>query len=440
MARTTSIRLPVLTLAVSEQRYSCHGCGNCCRDFTVQLREDDLRRLREQKWEERLGIPVTVEFRGQAYLRQRDDGGCVFWMPDGRCRIHAEFGFEEKPIACQLFPFSIVPGERDAVAGVNFACGSVLENKGAALGTHRTELLRMAERAPETVEPTAPIALAEGLVAEEGEIDALVRAIDSYLRRTDVPLVLRLDGLAWLAQSLMQAKLAGVRKDRFRELIETLVGALPDELAHLPIDAPGAGQRKLLRQAIFARTEDPKIRGMTEMGRWRTAFGQFLRSRRWARATGLVPRVGLGWPDGIGFGAVERVAPLGSSSELAAMDELLGRYMRASLHGRRVWGPGYYGWPVTLGMAAHVVNIACVGWLARLHAAGRGADVPGIVDLRAALSRVDRISGRAPWIGSAGERLRMRYLAMNDGLRRITAWNYFDGASASDVVTDEARA
>lgn len=421
MARTEPIRLPILTLAVSEQRYSCHGCGNCCRDFTVQLRDDDLRRLREQRWEERLGMPVTVEFRGQSYLRQRDDGGCVFWMPDGRCRIHAEFGFEEKPIACQLFPFSIVPGERDAVAGVNFACGSVLENKGAALGTHKAELLRMAQRAPETVEAASPVALSEGLVAEPGELDALVAGIDSYLRRRDVPLVLRLDGLAWLSQSLMQARLAGVRGERFGELVGTLVGALPDELAHLPIGPPSAGQRKLLRQAIFARTEDPKIRGMAEQGRWKTALGQFLRSRRWAKAKGLVPRVGLGWPDGIGFAAVDRVAPLGASPDLDVMDELLGRYIRASLYGRRVWGPGYYGWPATLGLAAHVLNIACVGWLARLHAAGNGADIPGIADLRAALSRVDRISGRAPWIGSAGERLRMRYMALDDGLRRVVA-------------------
>ena len=202
------------------------------------------------------------------------------------------------------------------------------------------------------------------------------------------------------------------------------MSALPDELAHLPVESPHRGQRKLLRQAVFARTEDPKIRGMAERGKWKTAFGQFLRSRRWARAKGLVPRVGLGWPDGTGFAAVERVAPLGASSELPAIDELLTRYMRATLYGRRAWGAGYYGWPATLGLAAHIVNIAAVGWLARLHAAGRGADVAGILDLRAALSRVDRISGRAPWIGSAGERMRMRYLAMDDGLRRVVAWNW----------------
>lgn len=429
MASPRDIRLPILTLPLGEQRYSCHGCGNCCRDFTVQLRDDDLRRLREQRWAERLGEPVVVEFRGQSYLRQRDDGACIFWMADGRCRIHAEFGFEEKPIACQFFPFSLVPGERDAAMGINFACGSVLESKGAALGTHRAELLRMAERAPETVERPVPVALADGLVASAEEIDAIVRACDGWIRRTDVPLVLRLDGLAWVAQSLMQATLTAVRGERFGELVATLFGALPDELAHLPIDPASAGQRKLLRQAVFARTEDPKIRGMESRGRWRTAFGQYLRSRRFAKASGLVPRIGVGWPDGIGFAAVERIAPVGASGEIDAIDELFGRYVRATLHGRRAWGAGHYGWPVTAGLAAHVLNIACVGWLARLHAAGRGEDVPGIVDVRAALSRVDRISGRAPWLGSAGERLRMRYMAIDDGLRRIVAWNYRPEAS-----------
>lgn len=427
MASSRDIRLPVLTLQMSEQRYSCHGCGNCCRDFTVQLREHDLRRLREQRWAERLGEPVIVEFRGQAYLRQRDDGACIFWMKDGRCRIHAEFGFEEKPIACQLFPFSIVPGERDAAMGINFACGSVLESKGAALGTHRAELLRMVERAPETVDRPVPVALADGLQASAEEVDAVVRGCDAWIRRSEVPLVLRLDGLAWFAQSLMLARLAGVRGERFTELVATLVGALPDELAHLPIEAPGRGQMKLVRQAVFARTEDPKILAMAARGRWRTALAQFLRSRRFAKAGGIVPRIGSDWPEGVGFAAVERIAPVGASDDLAGIDELLGRYMRATLHGRRAWGAGYYGWPVATGLAALLVNIACVGWLARLHAAGRGADVPNLADVRAALSRVDRISGRAPWLGSAGERLRMRYLSMDDGLRRVIAWNYRGG-------------
>ena len=56
-----SISLPILMLPIAAQRYSCHGCGNCCRDFTVQLREADLAKLRAQDWETKLAMPVTVE-------------------------------------------------------------------------------------------------------------------------------------------------------------------------------------------------------------------------------------------------------------------------------------------------------------------------------------------------------------------------------------------
>ena len=83
--------IPLEILALPAQRYGCHGCGDCCRDFTVQLREADLAKLRAQRWEERLGVPVTTEFRGRRFLAQRDDGACVFLGEGGKCRIHAEF-------------------------------------------------------------------------------------------------------------------------------------------------------------------------------------------------------------------------------------------------------------------------------------------------------------------------------------------------------------
>ncbi|MBL9149768.1 MAG: YkgJ family cysteine cluster protein [Phycisphaerae bacterium] len=421
MSRAGDVRLPIIVIGVSEQRYSCHGCGNCCRDFTVQLRPDDLARLERQGWKEKLGEEVTVEFRGQTFLRQRDDGACIFWMADGKCRIHAEHGFEEKPIACQLFPFSIVPGERDAAVGVNFACGSVLESKGKSLSTHRDELVRMTARVPETVAAPVPIMLAEGLVATADEIDALVRGCERWMQRRDVPLAIRLDGLAWLSQSLSAATLTGVRGKRFAELVDTLVAAMPDELAHLPIEPATGRQIALLRQAVFGRTEDPKIPSLAKRGRLRTTLSQLSRSRAFRRGSGKVPRIGDGFAEGIAFADVAKVRPLMESPDLAAIDELLVRYHRASLHGRRLWGAGYYGWSVRDGLAAHVLNVACVGWLAQVRAAGAGRTAPSIDDVRVALGRVDRMAGRAPWLGAVTERLRLRYLALDDGLRRVVA-------------------
>jgi lysine-N-methylase len=421
-ARREDIRLPVVPLGVAGQRYSCHGCGNCCRDFTVQLREADLARLGRQKWEERLGEPVTVEFRGRTFLRQREDGACVFLQADGLCRIHAEFGLEEKPIACQMFPFSVTPGPADAAIGLSFACGSVAASRGAELASHRRDVLRMLESLPETLDP-APIDLAKGLEATDGEVEAIVARIDAWLARGEIPLRIRLDGFAWLAQSLHAARLDRVRGERLVELVSTLVGALPDELALLPVDGPSRGQRRLSRQAVFARVEDPKIGRMMVRGRLRSVIDQLLRSRRFAAGRGEAPALGPEWPAGLRLEGVESVAPVGDSAELAAIDDLVTRWMRAAVRGRRRWGAGHYGFPVTLGLVALAVDVAAAGWLARLCASSRGPGV-SLEDVVAAVGRIDRTSGRAPWLGSRPERLRLRYLALDDGLRRTVRWSW----------------
>ena len=69
--------------------------------------------------------------------------------------------------------------------------------------------------------------------------------------------------------------------------------------------------------------------------------------------------------------------------------------------------------------AALVLNIACVAWLARMLAAKRGHEHATIDDVRDALGRIDRHAGRAPVLGSVGERLRLEYFRLDDGLRRI---------------------
>lgn len=424
MSGSREIRLPVVALGVASQRYSCHGCGNCCRDFTVQLREADLARLAAQGWEERLGEPVTVAFRGRTFLRQRDDGACVFLQSDGLCRIHAEFGLEAKPVACQMFPFSVTPGPRDAAIGLNFACGSVAASRGAELASHRRDVMRMLESLPETLDP-APIDLAKGLEAGDGEVEAIVARLDSWLSRGEIPLRIRLDGFAWLAQSLHAARLDRVRGERLVELVSTLVGALPDELALLPVDGPSRGQRRLTRQAVFARVEDPKIGRMVARGRVRSVVDQLLRSRRFASGRGEAPALGPDWPAGLRLDGAESVGPACDSADIAAIDDLVIRWMRSALRGRRRWGAGHYGFPVTLGLVSLAVDLAAAGWLARLRASARGEGAAVTRDdVAAAVGRIDRTSGRAPWLGSRSERLRLRYLALDDGLRRAVRWSW----------------
>ena len=414
MSDSKPIALPILVLPVREQRYSCHGCGNCCRDFTVQLRPADLEKLRAQDWEAKLGMPVTTEFRGTTYLRQRDDGACVFLMDDGLCRVHKEYGFAEKPVACQLFPFVLVPDDRRTNVGISFACQSVRENKGAELRSHLSEIDRMSRGVPETRLATYTAMLADAMGAKEGELDALAQLVDRHLAMRD-----RFDGLAWIAASLGRAKLAEVRATRFKELVQVLVAALPDELQHLPLEGALPKQLRLLRQAVYARLEDVQVNAAKATGRWRTVLAQLLASRAFTRGKSRVPAVARGLLEGVDFSAISRVPALSESPDRDAIDQLLSRYARATILGNRAWGAGYYGWPAVRGLQALALNIACTAWLARALAAKRGHEHATLDDVRDALGRVDRHAGRAPWLGSVGERLRLEYFRLDDGLRRI---------------------
>ena len=106
--------LPIKPLPMIE-RWDCHQCGVCCRGSVVPLSADDLARLEAQKWREQPDLkdtPVVVResWLGHEYrLAHRDDGSCVFLMPDGLCRIHKELGFDAKPLVCRMFPLQIVP-------------------------------------------------------------------------------------------------------------------------------------------------------------------------------------------------------------------------------------------------------------------------------------------------------------------------------------------
>ncbi|MCZ6835328.1 MAG: YkgJ family cysteine cluster protein [Planctomycetota bacterium] len=411
--------LSILTLNVKQQRYSCHGCGNCCHDFTVQLRDEDLKRLEAQGWEEKLGEPITIEFRGTTFLRQREDGACLFLQDDGLCRIHAEHGFEEKPIACQLFPFSLTPIEGQVAMGLNFSCQSVLENKGAALNSHVQDLKRMGSHLPEVTPAQRPPMLTRKLRASAKEIKAITNGLDRWLTKTDLDLNTRLDGLAFLVQSLAQAKLENVRDEKLRELVDVLIGALPGELEFHPLEPPTSRQMKLLRQAVFTRVEDPKLSDIKLQGRFGMILSQLKRSGRFKKGKGASPHIGAGWPEGVDLAMVEQVGGATDTDTCKAIDDLMTRYLRATVLGGRIWGAGYYGWPVVEGLQALLLNLSVIGWLSRLHSAGRGLDQIDLEAVRAALGRVDRTSGRAVWLGANSERARLGYLKLDDGLRRI---------------------
>src|SRR6185503_5544350 len=73
------------------------------------------------------------------------DGSCVFLTAEGRCRIHAEFGADAKPLACRMFPLQLVPREKSAVLTMRRACPTAAADKGPELKDYLTMVRHNAE-------------------------------------------------------------------------------------------------------------------------------------------------------------------------------------------------------------------------------------------------------------------------------------------------------
>ncbi|MDA1008534.1 MAG: YkgJ family cysteine cluster protein [Planctomycetota bacterium] len=415
-----TLALPILIASPLGQKYSCHSCGNCCRDFTVQLRDEDMERLREQKWESELGEPVTIRFRGKDFLRQRPDGSCIFLQSDGLCKVHSRFGLQAKPVACRFFPFSVMPAGTTSRAGLNFACQSVQDNKGAHPFSHLADLQRMVDDAPESTAQGKSVALSHRLAAEGNEVESLRTALIEWLARGPMSVSTRVGVVALIAQQLFEAKLAQVRGDRFQELVQILMTAACQWSSDRPIEPTSSSERGLLRQAIFMRVSDPRLSELRSRGWFRTTSTQLIDSFRFQKGFGNVPTI-RGIESSVSFKAVERIEPLRASMDAEAIDDLFSRWLGARIAGERAWGSGYYGTSAIEGLCALSVDAAAAGWIARLHCAGAGRNIPTMEDAKFGVGRIDRSAGRAPWLWSQGESLRLRFFTMRGALARLCA-------------------
>ena len=93
------------------QNWSCHGCTDCCRNhLLVQLLPEDKQRIEKQGWTRADGVDpgsMIVGQDGNFRLGHQSDGACVFLDPSGRCRIHAKFGADAKPLAATKYKVQI---------------------------------------------------------------------------------------------------------------------------------------------------------------------------------------------------------------------------------------------------------------------------------------------------------------------------------------------
>jgi lysine-N-methylase len=423
------MKLPVLVPGVRHQRFECRHCTECCRDLVVHITAVDRQKLDRQDWPGRLGLEPYVALGRALVLNHKPGGGCVFLTQEGLCRIHAEHGATEKPLACQLYPFTVEWEGAAVRTGIRFDCPSVARNVGMSMADHRKDLARLvaelqAALPSETCRPFA-VELVRGKEISTDSADSLVERIDSWLREPRHPLEDRLTGLWDWISTLRAAKLNKLGDEQLRELAALLADDLPNAVAAAQgayESPPTAREMKLFRQGVFAHCEHitleqaraPFLHSLVY--RW----GQVGRARRMGAGQGPIPQLirGLGGEHGRIFAELGWIGAA-SGLEGQACDELMTRYLRGRILARNAFGPGYYGWPMLDGLTALLLAAATVGWLSRYAALVGGRDCLGYEDLVRAIGVVDRNAGRVPELGARTAGWRVRYLMNEQGLLRL---------------------
>ncbi|RME36374.1 MAG: YkgJ family cysteine cluster protein [Planctomycetota bacterium] len=416
MTRTKS--LPVVMPRVAGQRWACHACAYCCRELVVSLSAEDRERIDRGGWRERLGVEPYVRLGRKWVLNKTPDGACVFLDPENRCRLHAEFGEEAKPLDCRRYPFTFRPVGGTWRVGLRFDCPSMARSQGEPIRQSVSWLRALAPIAPPEKKMCGEdrARLPGGRRAQPEEIDVLVDRFLRWIGREDVPIRRRMIGAARMTGTLAAARFKKVRGSRFRELLDLLFGVIEREAEKDP-RPPAPRQKAMLRQFVFAHAESVSFHEMRRGLGFRLArrFRQLTDARRFRQGRGIVPPL----PGATGSTSFETVERVRFPKDDTLVDDLCRRYLTVRLESRTVFGSGFHGWPVVAGLGALWLTVAAAGWLARWHAACAGRDLCISHDFVAAMGRIDAAATHLPAAGSSAERLRVSYLQEDDGIARL---------------------
>jgi len=169
-------------------RFTCHGCGACCRGFTVALEPGERARILRHDWRRehprfaggfaRPGTGPHGDARDE--LCKVEGGACIFLdEADGLCLVEKRLGRAAKPRTCRKFPVELVAAPDGLRAVVSVECESRWRSAGtgALLEASRAEVEALAaEGEPYRVAWRVQVAKGGRLLAPE-EYLALERAL-----------------------------------------------------------------------------------------------------------------------------------------------------------------------------------------------------------------------------------------------------------------------
>lgn len=408
--------LPIITLPAAE-RWDCHQCGACCRGTIVPLDEQDLRKLREQNWEQHpdfRGVSPTAPLdRGGRQLARRADGSCVFLTADGRCRIHQEFGADAKPLVCRIFPLQLIPQEKRAVLTVRRSCPSAAADLGREVTEHLADAKTYAKEGQLLTVPAASPSLKPHESADWPRARVLLEALRRVTCDERYPPIRRLVHGLELCRLVEAAQTRDVSDGKLCELADLLVEHIAEEASpyFAQRQRPSASGRVLFRQiGLHAVRLHPRS---YLLPRWWTRFQFAWWATKMAVGRGRLPRVHQQFPTAT-FRQLDQ--PLGLLE--ASLYRPLARYFETSAASYQYALGDRDGWSIIESYRQLALWYPLGLWLLRWGAAGRQ---PGVNDVFEIIATLERAQGYAPLTGTQ-QRSRLQTLARLGDLPRLVVW------------------
>ena len=399
------------------QNWSCHGCSDCCRgQLLIAVSPEEKLRIEKQNWTAADGVDPSamIVAAGNAFrLGHQADGACVFLDAAGRCRIHAKFGEEAKPLACRLYPLVIHPAGKKLVVGLRFSCPSAVANRGQPMPELAPEIQKLARLVvPGDYEEGVPPPILDAPGGEWPDFLRFVKWLDISLAAPEIPVALKLvRTLHWLA-AVEKGRLDQITGAGADEILEVLIQSALKKVSDLQnsCEKPSRFGQLFLRTMVFeyARTTNVEGGGVSGESRWKRLLGMF----SFLGAGGRTPALRQGLAS-VEFGDIEQsFSPLTSQMEV-----MLTRYFRVKIQSLHFCGAAFHDRPLMEGFRSLALLYPVIIWLSRWLAVSDGRTKLSDADVARAISMVDYHHSYSPH--NAG---RVRLLHQRNDISKLCGW------------------
>lgn len=411
--------VPIMTIA-RDERWDCRGCGRCCRGNLVPLHDDDLQRLRAQRWEEHPDfahqsfIMRQGLFSRQYRLAQRGNGTCVFLGEDSLCRIHQKFGFYEKPLVCRMYPLQVVPLEKAAILTLRRSCPAAAAGEGARLAEYLGEARKYVQIRPHLAEPASPPAVIKNQSRPWSDFVMIAETLEKLVNDQKFPLSRRLVHGLWLCNLLEECRFKNLDAGKLRDLVDFFAKAAPQnaEKMYLNPARPGAAASILFRQAIAAYLRLHPLNDIHES--WRERCLLFITAIAFTSGKGSVPALHPAFPEAKFADVEQRVlGPLENK-----IQGLFNDYFESNLSSKQYAIVSRPGWPLLDKFRALALALPVAFWMLRYFS---GNELPAREAAVSIITAIDRGQGYAPLTGTH-HRQRIASLKSMQALEKLIIW------------------